>query len=107
MTLVNAIRLASMKLPFNFKAIKSNKMIYVAKYVDDNCEWRMLALNYKLSERFRITKYSPMHTCGVQHLISNHKQASTVIISGHMMNKFLVGKGHSSKENKSTVKIDL
>ncbi|XP_060210209.1 uncharacterized protein LOC132637079 [Lycium barbarum] len=58
---------------------------------------------YESSDRVRIYKYVGEHTCGVEHVRSLHKHASSHLIASVLMNDYIENKGPSTKEIQRTV----
>lgn len=102
-----ALKMGSMKKPFTFKTKKSTKSLYVVACVEARCRWRVRAMKYVNSNRFVITKYFKEHTCGVQHLPSFHPHASADVIGEYFKNRFIEGKGLSTKDIKAALDQQL
>ncbi|XP_055823337.1 uncharacterized protein LOC129891886 [Solanum dulcamara] len=64
-------------------------------------------MKFKGTDRFRITTYHNMHTCGVQHLTSHHRHATAEVIAKHIENKFIEGNSLSTREIKETIRVEL
>ncbi|XP_060182022.1 uncharacterized protein LOC132611639 [Lycium barbarum] len=58
---------------------------------------------YESSDRVCIYKYVGEYTCGVEHVRSLHKHASSHVISSVLMNDYIENKGPSTKEIQRTV----
>ncbi|XP_015166244.1 uncharacterized protein [Solanum tuberosum] len=75
--------------------------------VDQNCDWWLRATKLKSCNRFEITKYRNIHSCGAQHLTSHHPHASADVIAEYIQPNYLNGKGPSTKDIKNIVQADL
>ncbi|KAH0683251.1 hypothetical protein KY290_021839 [Solanum tuberosum] len=105
--LTKLLKLASVKKDQRFKSVKSSKDVYCARCVDQNCDWWLRATKLKSCNRFEITKYRNIHSCGAQHLTSHHPHASVDVIAEYIQPNYLNGKGPSTKDIKNIVEADL
>ncbi|XP_059310813.1 uncharacterized protein LOC132062214 [Lycium ferocissimum] len=101
------LNLADVKNNFSFEQVKNTKKIYNVKCVDKNCKWRLRAMKFEGTDRFRITTYHNMHICGVQHLTSHHRHATAEVVAKHIENKFIEGNSLSTREIKETIRVEL
>ena len=63
------------------KIVKSDKSLFVVKYVDDDCQWRLRAAKIPMSEFFSIRTYINTHTCGIEKRKKKHRQATAVVVA--------------------------
>ncbi|XP_059277737.1 uncharacterized protein LOC132031877 [Lycium ferocissimum] len=92
------LKKAAIKRPFGFVTIKSNIKYYKVECTSPNCGWMLRCSKYESSDRVRIYKYVGEHTCGVEHVRSLHKHASSHVIASVLMNDYIENKGPSTKE---------
>ncbi|KAL5574343.1 hypothetical protein UlMin_023940 [Ulmus minor] len=76
----------AIKKNFEFKMKKSNKSLFVAECLDDNCKWRVRASKWRDSTSFIIRKLVKDHTCSVE--TRDHRQASFWVIAQHLRSKY-------------------
>ncbi|TXG70652.1 hypothetical protein EZV62_005587 [Acer yangbiense] len=73
---------------FQFKVKKSTKTLLVMSCIVEDCKWRVRATKLNDCESFRIRKYSPDHTCSLDALHFDHRQASSKLIGHCIKSKF-------------------
>ncbi|XP_059302282.1 uncharacterized protein LOC132054255 [Lycium ferocissimum] len=97
------LKKAAIKRPFGFAPIKSNIKYYKVECTSPNCGGMLRCSKYKSSDRVLLYKYVGEHTCGVEHVTSLHKHASSHVIAPVLMNDYIENKGPSTKEIQRTV----
>ena len=83
---------------FQFKVKKSTKTLLVMSCIVEDCKWRVRATKLNDCESFRIRKYSPDHTCSLDTLHFDHRQASSKLI-GHCIKSKFEGTSQSYRPN--------
>ncbi|KAK0603393.1 hypothetical protein LWI29_004484 [Acer saccharum] len=82
------MQLLSIGNHFQFKVKKSTKTLLVMSCIVKDCKWHVRATKLKDYESFRIRKYSPDHTCSLDALHFDHRQASSKLIGHCIKSKF-------------------
>ncbi|TXG48397.1 hypothetical protein EZV62_027691 [Acer yangbiense] len=82
------MQLLSIGNHFQFKVKKSTKTLLVMSCIVEECKWCVRATKLKDCESFRIRKYSPDHTCSLDALHFDHRQASSKLIGHCIKSKF-------------------
>ncbi|KAK3188578.1 hypothetical protein Dsin_028139 [Dipteronia sinensis] len=73
---------------FQFKVNKSTKALLVLSCSVEDCKWRVRTTKLKDCESFRVRKYEPEHTCSLDTLHFDHRQASSKLIAYCIKSKF-------------------
>ncbi|TXG72688.1 hypothetical protein EZV62_001267 [Acer yangbiense] len=76
------INLLAIAKHFQFKMNKSTKALLVLTSNVEDCKWHVRATKLKDCESFRVRKYESDHTCSLDALCFDHRQASSILI-GH------------------------
>jgi len=82
------VQLWSIQNHFQFKVKKSTKTLLVLACIVEDCKWRVRATKLNECESFRVRKYSPDHTCSLDTLHFDHRQASSKLIRHCIKSKF-------------------
>ncbi|KAK3188651.1 hypothetical protein Dsin_028212 [Dipteronia sinensis] len=83
---------------FQFKVNKSTKALLVLTCTVEDCKWRVRATKLKDCESFCVRKYQPEHTCSLNTLHFDHRQASSKLI-GHCIKSKFEGASQSYRPN--------
>ena len=73
---------------FQFKTKRSEPREYLATCVDDNCKWYIRASKIKKTETFVVRKYVNTHTCSLDIIMEDHRQANCNVIGELVKTKF-------------------
>ncbi|XP_062099711.1 uncharacterized protein LOC133805545 [Humulus lupulus] len=73
---------------FQFKTKRSEPRKYLVTYVDDTCNWFVRASKYKNQDLFKVQKCIPNHTCSVEIVMEDHRQAKSIVIGELIKNKY-------------------
>ena len=73
---------------FQFKVKRSEPREYVATCVDDNCKWYIRASNLKKTQTFIVRKFVNTHTCSLDIIMEDHRQANCNVVGELVKNKF-------------------
>ena len=78
---------------FQFKVKKSTKKVLVVTCLDDQCKWRVRGIQVRQTELFMITKYVRDHTCSLDIMVGDHRQATSWIIGECIKKRVQTKKG--------------
>ncbi|KAK2635602.1 hypothetical protein Ddye_030394 [Dipteronia dyeriana] len=92
------ISLLSIANHFQFKMNKSTKALMVLTCRVEDCKWSVRATKLNDCDSFRVRKYQPEHTCSLDALHFDHRQASSKLI-GHCIKSKLEGPSQSYRPN--------
>jgi hypothetical protein len=92
------MQLLSIANHFQFKVKKSTKTLLVMSCIVEDTKWRVRATKLNDCESFRVRKYSPDHTCSLDALHFDHRQASSKLI-GHCIKSKFEGTSQSYRPN--------
>ncbi|KAK0598224.1 hypothetical protein LWI29_032678 [Acer saccharum] len=92
------MQLLSIANHFQFKVKKSTKTLLVMSCIVEDCKWRIRATKLEDCESFRVRKYLPDHTCSLDALHFDHRQASSKLI-GHCIKSKFEGTSQSYRPN--------
>ena len=73
---------------FQFRILKSNKQLYVAKCLDENCRWRIRATRNGKSDKFVVKKFNNSHTCGMEIRLADQRHATTSLVADCVKSKY-------------------
>ncbi|KAL5542611.1 hypothetical protein UlMin_010321 [Ulmus minor] len=79
----------AMEGSFQFKTQRSDGMNFWLKCDQEDCTWLMKARSLGETKMFKITKYDKVHKCSVDIVKSDHKQATSSVISEFIKPKLL------------------
>ncbi|TXG49057.1 hypothetical protein EZV62_024932 [Acer yangbiense] len=92
------MQLLSIVNHFQFKVKKSTKTLLVMSCIVKDCKWCIRATKLEDCESFRVRKYLPDHTCSLDALHFDHRQASSKLI-GHCIKSKFEGTSQSYRPN--------
>ncbi|KAL0533913.1 hypothetical protein IC582_028188 [Cucumis melo] len=62
--------------------------VLFVRYIDNKCGWRLRAVRLKDSNIFKIKKYVKVHSCSVEFLNRDHRQAKSWVVGELIKSKF-------------------
>ena len=74
---VNEIKCVGNEKKFQFVVKKSTKEVLFVRCIDNKCGWRLRAVRLKDSNIFKIKKYVKVHSCSLEFLNRDHRQAKS------------------------------
>lgn len=78
----------AMKKKFQFVVKKSTKEVLFVRCIDNKCGWRLRAMRLKDSNIFKIKKYVKVHSCSLDVLNRDHRQAKSWVVGELIKSKF-------------------
>ncbi|KAL0546608.1 hypothetical protein IC582_016520 [Cucumis melo] len=78
----------AMKFFFQFVVKKSTKEVLFVRCIDKKCGWRLRAVRLKDSNIFKIKKYVKNHSCSLEFLNRDHRQAKSWVVGELIKSKF-------------------
>ncbi|KAA0037331.1 MuDRA-like transposase [Cucumis melo var. makuwa] len=73
---------------FQFIVKKSTKEVLFVRCIDNKCGWRLRAVRLKNSNIFKIKKYVKVHSCSLEFLNRDHRQAKSWVVGELIKSKF-------------------
>ncbi|KAM6541244.1 hypothetical protein CsatB_005691 [Cannabis sativa] len=73
---------------FQFRTKRSEPREYVVTCVDENCKWYVRASTFKHTDYFKVRKYVKEHTCSLEVIMEDHRQANCNVIGELIKTKF-------------------
>ncbi|XP_062103374.1 uncharacterized protein LOC133814429 [Humulus lupulus] len=73
---------------FQFKTKRSEPREYLVTCADGTCSWFVKASKYRNQDLFKVRKCIPNHTCSVEIVMEDHRQAKSIIIGELIKNKY-------------------
>ncbi|KAL2518229.1 Uncharacterized protein Adt_14476 [Abeliophyllum distichum] len=86
--LITSLALHAIHYRYQFRVYKSDKSEYVLKCVDGKCEWRIRCSIIERSAMFKIRKIKNNHTCSLDIVLDDHRQATCSFIASCIKYKF-------------------
>ncbi|XP_062112481.1 uncharacterized protein LOC133823641 [Humulus lupulus] len=86
--LTTTIGLYAIKNNFQFKVHKSCKKEYQLKCLDSECTWSFRAARYGKTDMFQLRKFNRAHTCSLDIILGDHRQASSSMVGNVVKTKF-------------------
>ncbi|XP_062100818.1 protein FAR1-RELATED SEQUENCE 5-like [Humulus lupulus] len=74
---------------FQFKTKRSEPREYLVTCVDDNCNWLLRASKFRKTETFKVRKYVKTHTCSLDIIMEDHRQANCNVIGELIKSKYM------------------
>ncbi|XP_062085757.1 uncharacterized protein LOC133791865 [Humulus lupulus] len=87
-TIKSALGYHAMLHNFQFKTKRSEPREYLVTCADDTCSWFVSASKYRNQDLFKVRKCIPNHTCSVEIVMEDHRQAKSIIIGELIKNKY-------------------
>ncbi|XP_062086110.1 uncharacterized protein LOC133792211 [Humulus lupulus] len=87
-TIKSTLRYYVMLHNFQFKTKRSEPREYLVTCADDTCSWFVRASKYRNQDLFKVRKCIPNHTCAVEIVMEDHRQAKSIIIGELIKNKY-------------------
>ncbi|KAL0536875.1 hypothetical protein IC582_025838 [Cucumis melo] len=78
----------AMNKNFQFVVKKSTKEVFFVRCIDKKCGWRLRAVRLKDSNIFKIKKYVKVHSCSLEFLNRDHRQAKSWVVGELIKSKF-------------------
>ncbi|KAA0053426.1 MuDRA-like transposase [Cucumis melo var. makuwa] len=72
----------------DFVVKKSTKDVLFVRCIDKKCGWRLRAVRLKDSNIFKIKKYVKVHSCSLEFLNRDHRQAKSWVVGELIKSKF-------------------
>ncbi|KAA0040920.1 MuDRA-like transposase [Cucumis melo var. makuwa] len=72
----------------DFVVKKSRKEVLFVRCIDKKCGWRLRAVRLKDSNIFKIKKYVKVHSCSIEFLNRDHRQAKSWVVGELIKSKF-------------------
>ncbi|KAA0062913.1 MuDRA-like transposase [Cucumis melo var. makuwa] len=72
----------------DFVVKKSTKEVFFVRCIDNKCGWRLQAVRLKDSNIFKIKKYVKVHSCSLEFLNRDHRQAKSWVVGELIKCKF-------------------
>ncbi|KAA0043528.1 MuDRA-like transposase [Cucumis melo var. makuwa] len=79
---------SSISEELDFVVKKSRKEVLFVRCIDKKCGWRLRAVRLKDSNIFKIKKYVKVHSCSLEFLNRDHRQAKSWIVGELIKSKF-------------------
>ena len=76
----------AMKNNFQYSVKKSTKEVLCVKCIDERCKWRLRAV--KLKGSMKISKYVDLHSCSIDMLNNEHRQAKSWVVGELIKSKY-------------------
>ncbi|KAL5552526.1 hypothetical protein UlMin_039927 [Ulmus minor] len=70
-----------------YRIPKSDKKKFMARCIDEKCEWYLSVRVYKNTTMYKVCKYKNVHTCSLEFSNPDHRQALSHLISKYIQNK--------------------
>ena len=87
-TFKDALSHYAMNNNFQYKTKRSEPREYLATCVDDNCKWFIRASVFKKTKTFIVRKYANSHTCSLDVIMEDHRQANSNVVGELVKTKF-------------------
>lgn len=84
-----AMSLYAIRNSFQFKVNKSCKIEYTLQCLDRNCKWSFRASRYRKSSMFIIRRFYSIHTCSLDLILGDHRQATSSMVGECIKSKYL------------------
>src|ERR1051325_9811735 len=78
----------AMKNNFQYFVKKSTKEVLYVKCSDERCKWRLRAVKLKGSNIMKISKYVDLHSCSLDMLNNDHRQAKSWVVGELIKSKY-------------------
>ncbi|KAL0556979.1 hypothetical protein IC582_005497 [Cucumis melo] len=78
----------AMKIFFQFVVKKSTKEVLFIRCIDNKCGWRLRAVRLKDSNIFKIKKFVKVHSCSLEFLNCDYRQAKSWVVGELIKSKF-------------------
>ena len=73
---------------FQFRILKSNKQLYVAKCLDEKCRWRIRATRNGKSDKFIVKKFNNSHNYGIKIRLVDQRHATSSLVADCVKSKY-------------------
>ncbi|KAL0561113.1 hypothetical protein IC582_001531 [Cucumis melo] len=82
------LNVLAMKKKIQFVVKKSTKEVLFVRCIDNKCGWRLRAVRLNDSNIFKIKKYVKVHSCSLEFLNRDHRQAKSWVVGELIKSKF-------------------
>ncbi|KAA0062480.1 MuDRA-like transposase [Cucumis melo var. makuwa] len=83
-----SLSVLAMEKKFQFVVKKSTKEVLFVRCIDNKRGWRLRAVRLKDSNIFKIKKYVKVHSCSLEFLNRDHRQAKSWVVGELIKSKF-------------------
>ncbi|XP_062114506.1 uncharacterized protein LOC133825606 [Humulus lupulus] len=73
---------------FQFKTKRSEPREYLVTCANETCNWLVRASKYRNQDLFKVRKCNPNHTCSVEIVLEDHRQAKSIVVGELIKNKY-------------------
>ncbi|XP_062088748.1 uncharacterized protein LOC133795308 [Humulus lupulus] len=87
-TVKSALSYYAMLHNFQFKTKRSEPREYLVTCADEKCNWLVRASKYRNQDLFKVWKCNPNHTCYVEIVLEDHRQAKSIVVGELIKNKY-------------------
>ncbi|XP_062094239.1 uncharacterized protein LOC133800299 [Humulus lupulus] len=87
-TIKSALSYYAMLHNFQFKTKRSEPREYLVTCADETCNWLVRASKYRNQYLFKVRKCNPNHTCSVEIVLEDHRQAKSIVVGELVKNKY-------------------
>ncbi|KAL5566529.1 hypothetical protein UlMin_029693 [Ulmus minor] len=84
--LKEVLSMIAIKKKFQYRVPKSDKKRFMARCIDEKCEWYLSVRVYKNTTMYKVCTYKNVHTCSLEFSNPDHRQASSHLISKYIQN---------------------
>ncbi|KAL5574739.1 hypothetical protein UlMin_016438 [Ulmus minor] len=84
--LKEVLSMIAIKKKFQYRVPKSDKKRFMARCIDEKCEWYLSVRVYKNTTMYNVCTYKNVHTCSLEFSNPDHRQASSHLISKYIQN---------------------
>ncbi|XP_050111795.1 uncharacterized protein LOC126590369 [Malus sylvestris] len=82
------LAMIAMRKNYEFKVERSTKDRLEIRCVDHNCKWRLHATKLQVSEFFEVRKFETNHSCSLDVVQRDHRQASSSVVGQFIKSKY-------------------
>ncbi|XP_062103558.1 uncharacterized protein LOC133814637 [Humulus lupulus] len=87
-TIKSALSYYAMLHNFQFKTKRSEPREYLVTCADETRNWLVRASKYINQDLFKVHKCNPNHTCSVEIVLEDHRQAKSIVVGELIKNKY-------------------
>ncbi|XP_062103863.1 uncharacterized protein LOC133814976 [Humulus lupulus] len=87
-TIKSALSYYAMLHNFQFKTKRLEPREYLVTCADETCNWLVRASKYRNQDLFKVRKCNPNHTCSVEIVLEDHRQAKSIVVGELIKNKY-------------------
>ena len=75
---------------FQYRVKRSDKRAFMVACLDKNCKWFLRASKFLRTDMFIVRKYIPTHTCSMDGVEGDHRQASSQVVAECIKSKYML-----------------